>query len=112
MKAHVYWRRYVFTLSMVICGPEHLPFRCDHQSQFTVPRKMRIRCAWQRSPPLWPALLHAWQGRFPKTVFAYQSAFGGMIVVSSHLTGGSRARVMELSGLQVVPSGGVGQVNN
>ena len=54
MKAHVYWRRYVFTLSMVICDPEHLPFRCDRQSQFTVPRKMRIRCAWQRSPHFGP----------------------------------------------------------
>ena len=50
MKKLIYWRRYGFTLSMAICDPENLPFHCDRQSQFTVPRKMRIRCAWQRSP--------------------------------------------------------------
>ena len=54
MKACICWRRYVFTLSMVICDPENLPFHCDRQSQFTVAWKMRIRCAWQRSPHFGP----------------------------------------------------------
>ena len=54
MKARICWRRYGFTLSMAICDPENLPFHCDRQSKFTVPRKMHIRCAWQRSPHFGP----------------------------------------------------------
>ena len=64
----------------------------------------------------WPPLFRRETGRilaalFPSTVVAYRSAFDAMDATTIYPTGGSYARVVELPGLKVALSSGLGPVD-